>query len=113
MSGLIIPGQGGAAFDLAFFRREFAEKGPACDVDADQVPVVELVLTNGDSPDVASIEELRRDLLVAKVFADPPDCSTIYTAFVRYDAIYQVNIKTYPSSARRLGFGGAPPRVEA
>ena len=116
---MIIPGAAGgpsgAPFDKEFFRRELGDDhAPVCSLaDEAEVAVVELVLANGETRDVERVLELRRDLLVADVFEDPPDCRRLFRAYVRYDTILGVNVRTYRNDRRTLGFkSGAVKLVE-
>ncbi|MCA8925853.1 MAG: hypothetical protein KDD82_28860 [Planctomycetes bacterium] len=113
---LILPdgGASSTAFDQDFFRREFKDGDvPRCDLLAEgPVSVVELVLVNGDTLDINAFEEFRRGYIVATVFADPPACDDLYRAYIRYDAVFQVNVRTVLAEGR-LGFHKHPPVIEA
>lgn len=117
MSTLLIPGQTGseAAFDQEFFRREFKDGDvPRCDLIGDgPISIVELVLVNGATLDVNCFEEFRRGYLVATVFVDPPRCENLYRAYVRYDSIFQVNLRHHQSPERSIGFTSHVPLVDS
>lgn len=116
---LLIPGgmAGSESFDQAFFQREFKDgQVPRCDlIDAGDVEVVELVLVNGQVLDINCFEEFRRHHVVATVFVDPPECDHLYRSYIRYDAIFQVNVRHFEPTGRKLGFdkSKATPTVES
>jgi len=107
---------GGAAetFDQEFFRREFKDgQVPRCELlQGGDVDVVELVLVNGTVLDVNCFEEFRRHYLVADVFVDPPQCDHLYKTYVRYDSVFQVNVRQFKAPNRKLGFARHKPIVE-
>ena len=75
---------------------------------------LELILVNGQVLDINCFEEFRRHHVVATVFADPPECDSLYRSYIRYDAIFQVNVKHFEPTGRKLGFdkSKATPTVE-
>ncbi len=113
---LLVPGHmSSERFDQAFFRREFKDgQTPRCDliVCEGEVAVIELVLMNGKVLDINCFEEFRRGYLVATIFVDPPKCDQLYRSYVRYDAIFGVNVRRYQPEGRRLGFKRHKPMVE-
>lgn len=109
MSELIIPGAvaGPAVFNQRFFAQRFQEGGeaPACPAyGAGEVPVVELLLVNGQLCDVFHFEAFERDYLVAQLFVDAPECDDLYRSYIRYESVFRVNIRTYQTTTRRVGF---------
>ena len=115
MSELILPGGLNAkSFDRRFFLDEFGapEKSPQCELMATgDVPVVELELVNGRTCDVFCFVEFRRELLVAELFVDPPKCDRYYRSYIRFESIFRVNIRSYKSAERKLGFKPQQPAV--
>jgi hypothetical protein len=119
MTELLLPGQSErdppeTPFDRNFFLRHFhSDDAPVCDLyEQGEIPVVELELTNGETPDIYYFEAFRRDFLVALLFVDPPKCTDFYRSFIRFEAIYRVNIRYYPGATRELGFKPALPEVD-
>jgi len=120
MSQLLVPGgfvpagSDHGPFDRGFFTEQFKEGvAPSCQNYArGEVPVVVLELVNGVTCDVYAFEAFRKNLLVAQVFVDPPDCDDVYLTFVRYETIFRVNVRYYPSPDRRLGFKVTSPEIE-
>lgn len=120
MSQLLVPGgfvpagSDRGPFDRLFFAEHFKEGIAACcqGYERGEVPVVVLELANGVSCDVFAFEAFKKNLLVAQVFVDPPDCDDVYLSFIRYETIFRVNVRYYPSPDRRLGFKVTNPEVE-
>ena len=113
---LILPdgsGSSGTVFGQDFFRREFKDGDvPRCDLlQTGPVSVVELVLVNGATLDVNCFEEFRRGYIVATVFNDPPQCDDLSRTYIRYDAIFQVNVRSHAAD-QRLGFIKHPTAIE-
>jgi len=113
---LLVPGHlSGERFDQEFFRREFKDGDtPKCELilEDEDISVVELVLLNGSVLDINCFEEFRRGYLVANVFVNPPKCDRLYRAYVRYDSIFQVNVRRYRADSRPVGFAQHTPTVE-
>ena len=119
MSELLLPGQVDrdppeTPVDRSFFLREFpSDEPPLCQLyERGEIPVVELELTNGETPDVYYFEAFRRDFLVALLFVNPPKCTDFYRSYIRYETIYRVNIRYYEGQSRELGFKPAHPVVD-
>jgi hypothetical protein len=119
MPELLLPGQAErdppeTPFDRNFFLRQFhSDEPPACELyEQGEIPVVELELTNGETPDVYYFEAFRRDYLVALLFLDPPKCTDFYRSYIRYETIFRVNIRYYPGATRELGFKPAVPETD-
>ena len=109
MSELILPGAaaGPAVFNQRFFSHRFQEGGvaPACPAfGAGEIPVVELLLTNGQLCDVYHFEAFERDYLVAQLFVDAPECDDLYRSYIRYESVFRVNIRVYQTRTRKVGF---------
>lgn len=110
MSELLIPGnyvnreRPYGPFDRDFFVAHFqAGLAPSCEVDGD-TPVVELELASGETADVAAFTAFKKDHLVAQLYVDPPSCEGFYLSFIRYETIFRINIRSYDSPTRTLGF---------
>ena len=101
-------------FDRGFFVREFhSDEPPLCDLyERGEIPVVELELTNGETPDVYYFEAFRRDFLVALLFVNPPKCTDFYRSYIRYETIFRVNVRYYEGGSRELGFKPARPALD-
>ncbi len=111
MSELLLPGRAesedpATPFDRYFFMSNFdTPEPPACDLyTSGEIPVVELELSNGETPDVYYFEAFRKEFLVALLFVDPPKCDQFYRSFIRYETIYRVNIRYHKAPSRTLGF---------
>lgn len=119
MSELLIPGRPEAEepetpFDRYFFMANFhSAEPPACELySSGEIPVLELELTNGETPDVYYFEAFRKQYLVALLFVDPPQCDQFYRTFIRYETIYRVNIRYYDPPTRMLGFKASVPLLD-
>tara|TARA_B100000965_G_scaffold336037_1_gene302177 strand:+ start:117 stop:536 length:420 start_codon:yes stop_codon:yes gene_type:complete len=112
MSELLIPGnyvnreRPYGPFDRDFFAAHFqAGLAPSCEIDVDgDTPVVELELASGETVDVAAFTAFKKDHLVAQLYVDPPSCDGLYLSFLRYEAIFRINIRSYDPPSRTLGF---------
>lgn len=92
------------AFGPRFFRTHFFDRMRQVCVIDDQTPVLELVLTSGQVLDLSHIAELKQDYMLASVFVDTRDCQNTYSAYIRYQTIYRINVLTRPSDERPIGF---------
>ena len=111
MTELLLPGRAehddpSTPFDRYFFMANFhSTEPPSCELyESGELPVVELELSNGETPDVYYFEAFRTEFLVALLFVDPPKCDDFYRSFIRYESIFRVNIRYYKSPERKLGF---------
>ncbi|MBI4242880.1 MAG: hypothetical protein HY606_02215 [Planctomycetes bacterium] len=117
MSQIFIPGQQPiylGPFNQAFFLKEFKEgQVPECElIESGSIPVVELQLFNGETCDIYSFEQFRREFIVAQIFVDPPKCEEFYKSYIRYETIFKINIRQYKEQTRPIGFRPAKPVVE-
>ncbi len=95
------------AFGPRFFRTHFFDRMRQVCVIDDQTPVLELVLTSGQVLDLSHIAELKQDYMLASVFVDTRDCQNTYSAYIRYQTIYRINVLSRPTDERPIGFNAA------
>ncbi|NUQ35870.1 MAG: hypothetical protein HUU29_13130 [Planctomycetaceae bacterium] len=92
-------------FGPDFFRRRFAEYiRQYCKLNEDSTQVVEVVLASGAALDICHIEEIADEYLLLAVYLDTRTCEDIYRTYIRYDAIFQINVIDKPVSSRPVGF---------
>ncbi len=91
-------------FGPDFFKRKFHQFiREACNA-TDAKTVLELVLVSGQVLDISHFEEFDNDYMLACVFVDDRNCEDIYHTYIRYDAIFRVNVFDAKKDSRQLGF---------
>lgn len=118
MAYLIDPTGGSSGeevFGQRFFRTEFMDyvrEHCTLGEDAD-TPVLYLILVSGQRLDVSHIAELHARYMVVEAFDDPDDrsCKSTHRVYIRYGAIFQIEVRIADRADRALGFTVREPRT--
>lgn len=99
------PGVGGPPFGVEFFASVLAERVRAvCEGEPELVPVVELHLADGFTPDVCHIPVLTPSWMMALAYRDKETCEVMDTLFIPYAMVMRVTVSTWHRSQRPAGF---------
>lgn len=104
------PGSAGPPFGMEFFASVLTDRVRViCDGAPEQIPVVELHLADGFTPDVCHIPVLTPTWMVVLAYRDKETCKEMDTMFIPYAMVMRVTVSVWHRNQRPAGFTLAAP----